>query len=256
MCLSPAQRDRYARHLTLPEVGEAGQRVLLSSRVAIVGAGGLGSPAALYLAAAGVGTLGLVDADVVAASNLQRQILHCTPDVGKPKVESGAARLRQLNPDVTVRVYAERLTAANALSILGDYAFVVDATDNFASKFLIADACHFSRTPYAHGGITAFRGQLLTVLPGVSACYRCVFGEPPPDDARGAAPAGPLGAVPGVIGALQALEAIKCLLGKGALLTNRLLAWDALTMRFRETAVRRNPQCPLCGTHPRITSLA
>lgn len=246
MCgLSVQQRQRYARHLALPEIGEAGQQRLLAARVLIVGVGGLGSPAALYLAAAGVGTLGLVDPDQVELSNLQRQILHHTPDLGRTKVASAAAKLSALNPDVTIRTHAERLTADNACRIISAYEFVIDATDSFPAKFLIADACHFAGVPYAHAGIRGFQGQVLTVLPGQTACYRCLFGGPPPEPTP--PPAGPLGAVPAVIGSLQALEAVKFLLGRGTLLTNRLLTFDGLASRFHEAAVTRNPQCPLCG---------
>ena len=228
----------------------AGQQRLLASRVLVVGVGGLGSPASLYLAAAGVGTLGLVDADRVELSNLQRQILHQSPDLGRSKVASAAAKLAALNPDVTIRPYAERLTPANACRIISAYEFVIDATDNFPAKFLIADACHFMGVPYAHAGIREFQGQTFTVLPGKTACYRCVFGGPPA--AEPAPPAGPVGAVPAVIGSLQALEAIKFLLGRGELLTNRLLTFDGLAARFHEAPVLRNPQCPLCGVAPVI----
>ncbi len=256
MNLTDTQIERYSRHILLSEVGGGGQERLLAGRVLLVGVGGLGSPAALYLAAAGVGTLGLVDADVVDLSNLQRQIAHATPDIGRPKVESAAEKLRALNPDVTVRTHPERLTAANALAILHDYDFVVDGTDSFASKFLVADACHFARKPYSHAGILKFNGQTLTVIPGETACYRCVFVRPPP---AGAVPtcsqAGVLGVLAGVVGAWQATEAIKFLLGAGDLLTNRLLVYDALKMKAREVRLHRNPHCPLCGDAPSITQL-
>ena len=250
MPLSAEERDRYARHLTLSEIGEQGQERLRGGSVLVVGAGGLGSPAALYLAAAGVGTLGIADADVVETSNLQRQLLHHTPDVGRRKVESAAEKLRALNPHVDVRSHCERLSSANAERILADYDFVVDATDNFASKFLIADACHRARKPYSHAGILRFLGQTMTVHPGVTACYRCVF-DSPPDEPAGLRPQGPLGAVPGVIGAIQATEGIKHLLGVGAPLTNTLLVYEALEMTFRRVPVKRNPECPLCGERPR-----
>jgi len=256
MSLTEQQIERYSRHIILPEVGGKGQAKLLAGKVFIVGAGGLGSPAALYLAAAGVGTIGLIDADAVDLSNLQRQIIHATPDLGRSKVESATGKMRAINPDVTVHTYRERLTAANALELMKDYDFVIDGTDNFASKFLVADACHFARKPYSHAGILRFDGQTLTVIPGQTACYRCVFSAPPP---AGAVPscsqAGVLGVLAGVIGTIQATEALKHLLGIGELLVNRLLVYNALRMKFRDVSLRRNRQCPLCGEHPSITEL-
>lgn len=239
------EQARYARQLALPEIGPAGQARLGAGRVLVVGVGGLGSPAAYYLVAAGVGTVGLLDPDRVEPSNLQRQILHVTADVGRLKIESAAARLAALNPHVRLRPEARRLDAAGAPDLLRDYDFILDATDNFASKFAIADACHRAGKPYSHAGILRFMGQTLTVHPGRTACYRCVF-EAPPAEASGA-PQGPLGVVPGVIGAIQATEAIKHLLGVGAPLTDALLTYDALTMTFRRIPVRRRPDCPLCG---------
>jgi len=246
--LSPKQCQRYLRHLSLPEIGEAGQEKLLASRVVVVGAGGLGSPAALYLAAAGVGTLGIIDDDRVEPSNLQRQILHGTADVGRAKTASASERLKALNEDVVVETFPERLAPASATALLRPWDFVIDATDNFDGKFLIADACHAVKRPYSHAGITRCFGQTMTVLPGQTACYRCVFGEAPPSDPRDSNPAGPLGVVPGVIGAIQATEAMKYLLGVGGLLTDRLLTYDALRMRFREVIVPRNTACSLCGS--------
>ena len=246
MPLTAEERDRYARHLTLSEIGEQGQKRLRGGAVLVIGAGGLGSPAAFYLAAAGVGRLGLADSDVVETSNLQRQLLHATPDVGRRKVESAIEKLQALNPHVRLRAHAERFSPSNAKRILHDYGFVVDATDNFASKFLIADVCHRARKPYSHAGILRFLGQTMTVYPGVTACYRCVFAAPP-DESAGLRPQGPLGAVPGVIGAIQATEAIKYLLGVGELLTNTLLVYEALAMTFRRVTVKRSPDCPLCG---------
>ena len=246
MSFSLEERDRYARQLILPEIGEAGQERLRAGGVLVVGAGGLGSPAALYLAAAGVGTLGIADADVVETSNLQRQLLHNTSDVGRLKAESAAEKLRALNPHVHVRLHVERLSPVNSERILGGYDFVVDATDNFTAKFLIADACHCARKPYSHAGILGFLGQTMTVHPGVTACYRCVF-DSPPDEPAGLRPQGPLGAVPGVIGAIQATEAIKYLLGIGAPLLNTILVYEALKMTFRRVPVRRSPECRLCG---------
>ena len=256
MSLSEEQVERYSRHIILPEVGGVGQEKLLAGRVLLVGAGGLGSPAGLYLAAAGVGTIGVIDADTVDLTNLQRQVIHFTDDLGKPKVESAAAKMRAINPDVQVRTYQERLTAENALAILDDYDFVIDGTDNFASKFLVADACHFAGTPYSHAGILRFDGQVMTVKPGVSACYRCVFGAPPP---AGAVPscsqAGVLGVLAGVIGTLQATEAVKFLLGQGELLTDSLLVYNALAASFRKVRLKRSSRCPLCGPEPTITEL-
>jgi molybdopterin/thiamine biosynthesis adenylyltransferase len=244
--LSDFQQQRYARHLTLPELGAAGQEKLLAARVLLVGVGGLGSPAGFYLAAAGIGTLGVMDGDVVEASNLQRQIAHTTADLGRPKVDSAQRAFQALNPDCRVRGFAERLTAANAPRVLADFDFVVDATDNFESKFLIADACHAADKPYSHAGILAFFGQTMTVLPGQTACYRCLFDAPP--EISSGPPRGPVGAVPGVIGSIQAMEVIKFITGCGELLTNRLLTFDALKMQFRSVAVRRNAHCRLCGT--------
>ncbi len=239
--------ERYARHLSLPEVGPEGQERLLSAGVLLVGAGGLGSPAVLYLAAAGVGKLGIVDPDIVETSNLQRQVLHATPDVGSPKARSAAESVATLNPGVEVRPIEAKLTADNAGALLTDYDFVIDATDNYDAKFLIADVCHGLRKPYSHAGIRAFTGQTMTVLPGETACYRCVFEGPPPDDGRPEVPNGPLGVLPGVLGTVQATEAIKYILGIGRLLTNRLLLYDALAMTFRCLPLIRRPDCALCG---------
>ncbi len=256
MSLTEEQIERYSRHIILSEVGGVGQEKLLSGSVLVVGAGGLGSPVALYLAAAGVGHLGIIDGDVVDLSNLQRQVLHGTADVGVPKVDSAAATLRAINPDVEITTYQELLTASNALGLLKDYDFVIDGTDNFAAKFLVADACHFAGKPYSHAGILRFEGQTTTVIPGQSACYRCIFREPPP---AGAVPscsqAGVLGVLAGAVGSLQATEAIKYILGIGDLLTNRLMVYDALRMRFRDVKLKPNPNCPLCGDAPTITEL-
>src|ERR1035437_5113637 len=256
MNLTEQQIERYSRHIILPEVGGKGQEKLLAGKVLLVGAGGLGCPAGLYLAAAGVGTIGIMDADVVDLTNLQRQIAHATPDLGKPKVESAAEKFRAINPDVRVRTYRERLTAANAVELLKDYDFIIDGTDNFASKFLVADACHFALKPYSHAGILRFDGQTMTAIPGETACYRCIFSAPPP---AGAVPscsqAGLLGVLAGVLGCIQATEAIKFLLDIGELLANRMLVYNALNMKFREVALRPNRQCPLCGEHPSITEL-
>jgi adenylyltransferase/sulfurtransferase len=245
--LTDPQRERYSRQIVLPEIGTEGQERLLASRVLVVGAGGLGSPAAMYLAAAGVGVLGIADDDTVALSNLQRQILHRTADVGRPKVESAADNIAALNADVAVRTHPQRLTPGDGRALVEGYEFVIDATDNFESKFAIADVCHAAAVPYSHAGISRFMGQTMTVVPGETACYRCVFGTVPEPRESDLRPEGPLGPVPGVIGAIQATEAIKFLLGAGDLLTNRLLTYDALAMEFRTIDVKRNPSCPLCG---------
>ncbi|MEI6210570.1 MAG: molybdopterin-synthase adenylyltransferase MoeB [bacterium] len=256
MSLTELQIERYSRHIILPEVGGKGQIKLLAGRVLIIGAGGLGSPAALYLAAAGVGTIGLADGDVVDLTNLQRQVAHATADVGHAKVESAAAKCRAINPDVNVRLHPEHIRADNALAIMRDYDFVIDGTDNFAAKFLVADACHFAGKPYSHAGILRFEGQAMTVIPGQSGCYRCLFREPPPPGAvPSCSQAGVLGVLAGIVGTIQAAEAVKFLLGIGQLLTNRLLVFDALKMSFREVAFKRNPGCALCGSSPTITTL-
>jgi molybdopterin-synthase adenylyltransferase len=251
---SEEQIQRYSRHIILKEVGGKGQKRLLDGKVLIIGAGGLGAPIALYLAAAGVGTIGIADADEVDLSNLQRQVIHFTPDVGKPKVESAREKMVAINPDVTVRTYAEWVSAANIGAIIADYDFVIDGTDNFAAKFLINDACVLAGKPYSHGGILQFDGQTMTVVPGASPCYRCLFPAPPPKDAiPTCSQAGVIGVLPGVIGTIQATEALKFLLKQGDLLTGRLLTYNALRMKFREVPLRRNMQCPVCGDNPTIT---
>jgi len=254
--LTDEQIERYSRHIMLKEVGGKGQQRLFDGRVLIIGAGGLGSPVALYLAAAGVGTIGLVDGDDVELSNLQRQIIHYTSDVGKPKVESAREKMAAVNPAAQIRTYREWVRAANIMDIIRDYDFVIDATDNFAAKFLINDACVLSGIPYSHGGILQFDGQTMTVRPGESACYRCIFPAPPPGDALlPCSRAGVLGVLPGVLGTIQATEAIKFLLAKGDLLTDRLLTYNALRMKFREVPLRRNQACPVCGECPAITGV-
>ncbi len=251
--LSDAQRDRYSRHLLLPEVGEAGQAKLLAGKVLLLGAGGLGSPAALYLAAAGVGTLGLVDADVVDASNLQRQVLHATSRVGRPKVESGAHAIRDLNPDVKVVAFEERIDSSNVERIFGGFDVIVDGCDNFPTRYLVNDASVFMNKPVVHGSIFRFEGQATTFMPGKGPCYRCLYPEPPPPHlAPSCQEAGVLGILPGVIGVVQATEAIKLLLGKGDPLVGRLLTYDSLKMKFGELRLRRDKSCPLCGEHPTI----
>jgi len=254
--LTERQIERYSRHIILEEVGGAGQEKLLSSKVLIVGAGGLGSPAALYLAAAGVGTIGIIDGDSVDMTNLQRQIIHHTSNIGVEKVKSAANKIQAINPDVAVKTYYQSAGADNIREIIRGYDFVIDGTDNFAAKFLINDACYFEKIPFSHAGILRFDGQLITVLPGETTCYRCIFNSLPP---AGAVPscsqAGVLGVLAGVIGSLQATEATKYLLGLGKLLTNTLLTYDALTMNFRAVELSRNPSCPLCGENPEIIRL-
>lgn len=250
-----AQRERYSRHLLLPEVGEAGQAKLLASKVLLLGAGGLGSPAALYLAAAGVGTIGLVDADVVDASNLQRQIVHATSRVGTPKVDSAEVAIRDLNPDVNVIKFQERLTSANVDRIFADFDVIVDGCDNFPTRYLVNDASVFLDKPVVHGSIFRFDGQVTTFSPGNGPCYRCLYPEPPPPHlAPSCQEAGVLGILCGIVGTLQATEAIKLLLGQGDPLIGRLLTYDSLRMKFRELRLRRDPACPLCGEAPSITS--
>jgi adenylyltransferase/sulfurtransferase len=240
------QFRRYARHIVLAEVGGEGQRRLMDARVLIVGAGGLGSPAALYLAAAGVGTLGICDDDAVDLSNLQRQILHGTPDVGRRKTDSAAAAIARVNPDVRVEDHALRLDAGQA-NLLASYDVVLDGSDNFETKFLLNDAALVRGVPLVIAGILRFSGQLMTVRPG-TACYRCVFEEPPPPDvAPSCQAAGVLGAVAGVMGSLQAVEALKLILGRGSPMTDRILVYDALSATFRELQVSRRPECSACN---------
>jgi sulfur-carrier protein adenylyltransferase/sulfurtransferase len=262
--LTDAQRERYSRHILLPEVGEAGQARLLQGKVLLLGAGGLGSPAALYLAAAGVGTLGIVDADVVDASNLQRQIIHTTARVGSPKVDSAAETIAGLNPDVKVVPYRERLTSANVERLFADYEVIVDGTDNFPTRYLVNDASVWMGKPVVHGSIFRFDGQVTTFIPEKAAkklgmseaspCYRCLYPEPPPPHlAPSCQEAGVLGILCGIIGTLQATEAIKILLGRGTTLAGRLMTYDSLKMKFRELKLRRDPECPVCGPKPTIT---
>ncbi len=254
--LTEQQIERYSRQIILQQVGGAGQERLLSSKVLIIGAGGLGAPAALYLAAAGVGIIGIMDADKVDLTNLQRQIIHYSADIGIEKVKSAESKMRAINPDIIVKVYPESARADNIRRIIREYDFVIDGTDNFAAKFLINDACCFERIPFSHAGILRFDGQLITVLPGRTTCYRCIFRSAPPLNAvPSCSQAGVLGSLAGVIGSLQATETLKYLLGAGELLTGTLLTYNALTMEFRKVRLNRNPSCPLCGTNPRITEL-
>jgi len=255
----PFARDellRYARHLALPHMGMEGQIRLREARVLCVGAGGLGSPVALYLAAAGVGTLGLVDHDEVDVSNLQRQILHGTSDVGRPKLASARERLADLNPHVEVETHAERLTSANALEVLEGYDVVVDGTDNFPTRYLVNDACVLLGIPTVYGSIFRWEGQASVFADGDGPCYRCLFREPPPPGlVPNCAEGGVLGVLPGIIGSLQAMETLKLLMGVGSTLSGRLLIFDALEMSWREVALRRNPDCPVCGDEPTQTEL-
>ncbi|MDQ1425145.1 MAG: sulfur-carrier protein adenylyltransferase/sulfurtransferase, partial [Acidimicrobiaceae bacterium] len=249
--LTAEQRNRYSRHLLLPEVGVEGQAKLLASKVLLLGAGGLGSPAALYLAAAGVGTLGIVDMDEVDASNLQRQILHNVDRIGDRKVESAKKTLTALNPDVNVIAYDTRLSADNVLELIDGYDVIVDGADNFPSRYLLNDASLLKRIPVVHGSIFRFEGQATVFDPYNGPCYRCMIPEPPPADlAPSCAEAGVLGVLPGIIGSIQALEAIKILLGLGDTLSGRLLAYDALEQSFRTFKVLRDPKCPACSIDP------
>lgn len=255
MEFNETQLERYSRHIILQDVGVEGQEKIMKGRILIVGAGGLGAPAALYLAAAGVGTIGLVDGDLVDLSNLQRQVIHFTKDIGRPKVISAKEKIEAVNPDVKVVLYQKRAMADNVAGIIKDYDFIIDGTDNFPAKFLINDACVLGRKPFSHGGILRFDGQTMTYVPG-EACYRCIFETPPPLNAvPSCSQAGILGAVAGMLGTIQAAEALKYLIGKGELLTNRLLIFNALTMNFRTVAVKRNLRCPVCGENPLIREL-
>jgi sulfur-carrier protein adenylyltransferase/sulfurtransferase len=253
--LSPEQRSRYSRHLLIPEVGEDGQQRLLDARVLLVGAGGLGSPSSLYLAAAGVGTLGIVDADVVDESNLQRQIVHSTDRLGEPKVLSAKRTLEALNPDVKVVPFEERLTSENVERILGDgWDVIVDGADNFPTRYLVNDASVWHGIPVVHGSIFRFEGQVTVFAPGDGPCYRCLFPQPPPAElAPSCAEGGVLGVLPGIIGSIQANEALKLVLGRGDTLAGRLLLFDALGTTLDEVTVRRDPSCPVCGDAPTIT---
>jgi sulfur-carrier protein adenylyltransferase/sulfurtransferase len=253
--LGEEQRRRYSRHLLIPEVGEAGQLRLLDARVLLIGAGGLGSPSSLYLAAAGVGTLGIVDDDAVDATNLQRQIVHSTDRLGEPKAESAKRTLEALNPDVTVNTYRERLTSENVDRILGEgWDVIVDGADNFPTRYLLNDASVWHRIPVVHGSIFRFEGQVTVLKPHEGPCYRCLFPQPPPPElAPSCAEGGVLGVLPGVIGSIQANEALKLALGIGEPLVGRLLLFDALAGSFTEVTLRRDPACPVCGDNPTIT---
>jgi molybdopterin/thiamine biosynthesis adenylyltransferase/rhodanese-related sulfurtransferase len=253
--LSPEQRARYSRHILIPEVGEEGQQKLLDARVLLIGAGGLGSPSSLYLAAAGVGTLGIVDADVVDDSNLQRQIVHSTDTLGQPKVLSAKRALEALNPDVNVLTYEERLTSENVERILADgWDVIVDGADNFPTRYLVNDASVWHDIPVVHGSIYRFEGQVTVFHPHVGPCYRCLYPAPPPPElAPSCSEGGVLGVLPGIVGSLQASEALKLIIGAGETLTGRLLLFDALHTTFDEVSVKKDPGCPVCGDAPSIT---
>ncbi|SCM78648.1 UBA/THIF-type NAD/FAD binding protein [uncultured Sporomusa sp.] len=252
------QLERYSRHIILKQVGVKGQKKLLGGKVLIIGTGGLGAPAAVFLAAAGTGTIGLVDFDAVELSNLQRQIIHQTKDIGKPKVISGKETIEEMNPDVKVVTYQEWVNSGNIIDIIRDqdYDFIIDGTDNFPAKFLINDACVLAKKPFSHAGIIRFEGQTLTYVPGQGPCYRCIFNNPPPPDAVPTCKqAGVLGVMGGIIGTIQATEAIKYILGVGELLTGQLLTYDALHMNFRKIKLPYNEKCQVCGKNPCITGL-
>ncbi len=253
---TPEQTIRYSRHFMLPEVGEEGQAKLLDAKVLMVGAGGLGSPSAFYLAAAGVGTMGIIDNDVVDLSNLQRQILHTNDRIGQPKTESAKQTIQALNPDVHVITYQEKLTSENILEIIKDYDIVVDGCDNFPTRYLINDACVMAKKPNVHGSIFQFEGQASVFYPGKGPCYRCLYPQPPPADmAPNCQEAGVLGVLPGLIGVIQALETIKLIIGKGEALVGRLLCFNTLTMEITTLNLKADPSCPICGEKPSINSL-
>ncbi len=257
MALTQDEMERYSRHLTLPEVGVEGQEKLKSAKVLLVGAGGLGSPAAMYLAAAGIGTLGIIDFDVVDLSNLQRQVIHSTQDLDRPKVESAKERIDEINPNVKVLAFNERLSKDNILDLIKDFDVIVDGTDNFQTRYLTNDACCFAKKPLVYGSVFKFDGQVTVFDAHKGPCYRCLFTEAPPEGmVPGCSESGVLGIVPGVIGVLQATEAVKLILGKGESLIGRLLLYDALKMGFREVKFKKNPKCRLCGENPIITELA
>lgn len=258
MSFTNEQLERYSRHIILKEIGAKGQKKLLNGKVLVIGTGGLGAPAAMYLAAAGVGTIGLVDFDTVELSNLQRQIIHSTKDVGKPKVISGSETINDMNPDVQVITYKEWVSAGNILDIIKDqdYDFIIDGTDNFPAKFLINDACVLSGKPFSHAGIIRFYGQTMTYLPGQGPCYRCVFKNPPPPDVVPTCKqAGVLGVMGGIIGTIQATEAVKYILGIGELLNGYLLTYDALDMEFRKVKLSAKTNCKVCGEDATIKEL-
>ena len=253
--LTPEQVKRYSRHIIMGDVGSKGQRTLMGSKALIIGAGGLGSPSAIYLALAGVGTVGIVDFDVVELSNLQRQVLHHTADVGRPKVQSAIDNIKSYNPDVNVVVHETRLESDNAMEIIDQYDLVINGADNFATRYLVNDACYLQNKPLVDGSILNFAGQATVFLPG-DGCSRCLFPSPPPPGmVPNCAEAGVLGALTGLVGSIQATEALKYFLGIGESLSSRLLLVDALSMTFREVRLKKNPNCPLCGENPTVTEL-
>ncbi|MCH8800123.1 MAG: molybdopterin-synthase adenylyltransferase MoeB [Chloroflexi bacterium] len=253
--LTPEQVKRYSRHIIMSDVGSKGQRALMGSKALIIGAGGLGSPSAIYLSLAGVGTVGIVDFDVVELSNLQRQILHHTADVGRPKVKSAYDNIKSYNPDVNVVLHETRLDSSNAMEIISQYDLVINGADNFATRYLVNDACYLLNKPLMDGSILIFDGQATVFLPG-QGCYRCLFPSPPPPGmVPNCAEAGVLGALTGLVGSIQATEALKYFLGIGESLSSRLLLIDALSMTFREVRLKKNPDCPLCGDNPTVTEL-
>ena len=253
--LTPYQVSRYSRHIIMPQVGSAGQRKLLDASVLVVGAGGLGSPICIYLALAGVGTVGIVDFDTVDVTNLQRQILHYNDDVGRPKVESARETLLAYNPDLNVALHEEPITSANAMGIMKGYDVIINGADNFPARYLVNDAAYLSGKPLVDGSILMFDGQATVFLPG-QGCYRCLFpAPPPPGEVPSCAEAGVLGMLPGMVGTIQATETAKLILGVGTSLASRLLLIDALDMEFRTVKIRRSPDCPLCGDHPTVTEL-
>ena len=246
--LSETQKERYSQHLMLSEIGESGQKKLLEAKILVVGLGGLGSPIGYYLAAAGIGHLGIIDPDVVDISNLQRQILHSTPTIGMPKPDSAEATINALNPDVKITKHAGRLTAENAADIVRGYDIVIDACDNLPTRYVMNDACHAANKPLVHGSIFQFEGRATVFLPDEGPCYRCLYLEPPPAELMpGPTDIGLLGVLPGVIGVVEATEAIKLVLGLGETLVGKLLIYDALNMEFQKLDIRKNPDCPVCG---------
>ena len=255
LTLTPEQVKRYSRHIIMSDVGSKGQRALMGAKALIIGAGGLGSPSAIYLSLAGVGTVGIVDFDVVELSNLQRQVLHHTADVGRPKVQSAIDNIKAYNPDVNVVVHETRLESENAMEIINQYDLVINGADNFATRYLVNDACYLLNKPLVDGSILIFDGQATVFLPG-EGCYRCLFPSPPPPGmVPNCAEAGVLGALTGLVGSIQATEALKYFLGIGESLSSRLLLIDALSMTFREVRLKKNPKCPLCGDNPTVTEL-
>src|SRR6201987_2567732 len=254
--LTNEEIQRYSRHLIMPEVGMEGQQKLKAARVLCVGTGGLGSPLALYLTAAGVGTLGIVDFDVVDVTNLQRQIIHSTADVGRKKLDSAAEKLKAINPYINIRKFDTRLSSENALELFRDFDIIADGTDNFPTRYLVNDACVLTGKPNVYGSIFRFEGQASVFATADGPCYRCLYPEPPPPGlVPSCAEGGVLGILPGLVGVMQATEAVKLILGKGESLVGRLMLYDALAMRFRELKLRRNPECPVCGDHPTVTKL-